>query len=289
MVQNTMLAGSDKWYEKSLLGNYRISNTRLCFGYWNDNYFGQGLVDKLLPGNNISGQDDFLTANLWSGFQCKLNKKNIFTDVYLNIFTNKNENFRADYLTGIVSTDFKSRSFYLKTGLGIAGRGNFGGYYIQNAYHLFTGINEVELPYPENSLGGVLIRAEIEYSIPGLKEFDVNSYFIGSYCSDGIPSHMETGIKSDNIFSNDKHDNQYNIDFYLGYAQFYTSDEWTQGVFKEGWTWGILVSRSLFKNLNLALFTTRGQYCIKNEPQFGIIISLSWRGNPPGLGRVRFP
>ena len=128
------------------------SDYRISLGYWNDNF----LFEKLMGMKARGSRDDFETASFWLQVSRERSGKWWICDSNFSILTDKAGQFRTDILAVSLSRDFTALSGTLRTGLGLAANGDFGGGSIQNGYHRVFGYRKVNLPYSLKSRIGII-------------------------------------------------------------------------------------------------------------------------------------
>jgi hypothetical protein len=243
-------------------------------GYWNDNF----VVQKLLGAPVKQGKDDFETASFW--LQVALEKPGTwwFLDVYYNVLTNKEGNYRTDLLTLRLSLEKESSRGGLYCGTGVIASGNFGGGTLQNAYHRCIDSDRVRLPYPEKDRAGLIGFMRFKPIFWSSDHVSVKGYVSNSYKGSVGPSNIRAGMEFELLTYHVKKSCILHLQTQAGYFNYYLQGKYLSPLFKKGFLWGLLLSGGKPGNYNVAVWFTSNQYGLE-QPHFGITLSFRWNGS----------
>jgi len=271
------------WVDRTTLSNRK--NYQVTFGYWNDNY----ILDDVLKHLFKPGPDDYVTASFWLQTALEDHGNWWLLDSYYNILTFQTGNYRADLLSFRISKEENLPWGSLQVGTGIITRGNFGGSDIQNSYHRLFGYEENHLPYLIKNETGILFFLKAEPVLFSISNNELKGYLANSLRTAAGPSNFRLGI--DQVFQHRFFQRKILAQLQLraGVIRYYLEDAQVSPLFKQGYTWGILISMGYIKHFGGSLWLTRNQYGL-HQPHIGISVTLGWNGNRlSDLSEITFP
>ena len=262
-----------------------IARYQSSFGYWNDNF----IVPELLGKEGEESKDDYVTASFW--IQAAREKTGTwwFFDLYHSILTNKNANYRTDLLTLRLSLEKDTVVGPLRLGSGIIAGSNFGGGAIQNAYHSLIGIKRVKIPYANEHVSGIVLFMRYMPVLWGSEHFQLKSYLENSYRSVVGPSSLKAGMEFNTITHPSHVVSTMHLQAFSGYFRYYAEGKYLSPLFKDGFSWGLLLSGGSVEKRCVAVWVTRNQYGL-DQLHFGVSVTSGWNGTRlSDLNDVLFP
>jgi hypothetical protein len=227
--------------------------------YWNDNFLFEDLIDDVIR----KGKDDHVTGSVSLEYLTG-QRNNYWTyNCEFNILTNKNDNYRADLLTFLFSKTKVTSNVKIKTGLGIVGRGDFGGSEIQNFYHDLFGWRRIDLPYLSSQKLGLMFSSEIQYNFIKKQTYGISGNLLFNFIS-------AAGASKVFPYLSFNHNKYFDFQLNLGYVNYYKTDRWLKLLFKRGFVWKLSASKEVFKNLGIGLWLSKGLYGIEEEIHYGM-------------------
>lgn len=261
------------------------SPLQLKLGYWNDNVF----IEKL-GGEEVNlGSDDNVTASFWLQISRKCREDWWFLDIYHNILTHKDANYRVDLLTARISCENLTAWGPLKLGGGVISAGNFGGESIQNWYHRIRGLPALKLPYKRYGDVNLIVYLNFKPRLWEARCLKINGYASNSLRTGIGPGNYQTGLQF-NCFTNTLKDKGLlHLQVGTGYIHYYLEGKYLSPLFDHGFTWGTLLSLGIIGKINSSVWFTSNQYGLK-QPHFGFSLTLGWDGTRMSdLNDIAFP
>lgn len=262
-----------------------LSRYQATFGYWNDNIIIQRVAGKEL---NL-GNDDNVTASFWLQVSKEKESGWWFLDVYHNVLTNRKAKYRLDLLSIRLSMEIEVPQGYLKFGIGAITSGNFGGEFIQNAYHELTDVKSLKLPYKNYGKVGPIAYLKCTPLIWNSPRVRFNAYGSNSFRGDVGPSNYRVGFELSLNMRPAKKSWLYNFQAGGGYIHYYLQGKYLSPLFDNGFTIGAMASAGISKKMNASVWITNNQYG-KHQPHYGISLTFGWNGSRMcDLSDVSFP
>lgn len=255
----------DSFLSKSNENNYSFS-----IGNWNDNFLFDKEINNLFDRNIFQTDDDFITASFWFRISKQQKLSRWFLDSYLNMATNRQLNFRTDFLSLMLNYETQLELGLLRVGSGIIFSGNFGGSGIQNFYHNMASITELNLPYSNNNHFGLSIHSLIKPILFDKNKLQIKEVTSFSLFTDGGPSSIELGLESNYTAIED----QLLFNFHLGCKSYFTLNENFESFFGKGIVWGVFSNIRIAKEVQSSFWITGNQYGEGIRNHFGISFSF---------------
>ncbi|MBT4484102.1 MAG: hypothetical protein HOC71_10555 [Candidatus Latescibacteria bacterium] len=261
------------------------SNYQVSIGYWNDNFAGPKLAEKLFG----FGIDDFVTTSLSVQIALENQQNWWLLDIYYNVLTNKSGNYRLDLLSARISFEKDTSAGLVQAGTGITASGDFSGSDFQNRYHAVFGYNRVELPYAGKNYAGLIAFLRYEPVLWENEPLAIHGYAAHSYSAAAGPSNFRAGLELNITLHPYKKNHILHLQTRAGYIDYYRSEKYLKPMFGKGFTWGILLSGGSIGKFNCAVWATGNQYGQK-QPHFGISFTYGWNGSRMcDLSDITFP
>lgn len=254
-------------------------------GYWNDNFILKNILGKKVT----QGKDDYVTASFWLQVAHERSPGKWFLDIYHNILTNKQCKYRTDLLTLRLSIERDTVMGPVRFGTGFIANGNYGGEELQNRYHKLRNIDQIHIPYAPKSRSGITFFGSYKPQLWNRKNIKLKGYLLHSYHAVVGPSNVKTGIDVHTITHYHGWVSFLNIQAQFGYVDYYHKSEYLSPLFRNGFSWGMLVSGGFSNIGSIAIWMIHNQYGM-NQPHFGI--SFAFRGNRSSmsdLSDISFP
>ena len=242
-------------------------------GYWNDNFITRKVFGEIIT----NGKDDNVTASFWIQFSKQTQDFRWIYDVYHNIITNKSQNYRTDLLTLRLSLLKVTGIGSFQFGSGIIANNNFGGRALQNGYHSLFNLDRVELPYTKQTMNGMISFFRYSPTFWDKNHMKLNGYVSNSSQSRVIPSNNKAGLEGEVIIHSQHETHFFRIQTQAGYIIYYLKGRYMSHIFDNGFTYSMLVSKSITDTLYLSSWFTKNQYGI-HQPHFGLALSYGLSG-----------
>ena len=130
-------------------------NRNISFGWINDNLTN---VSNLPLDGIFGGPDDKYTFAAFFHYS----EENWKLLLNYHVITDRFYNHRYDYIYLMYLKNISMGRFKYAYGGGIEGTGDFGGEFLQNSFHSYIGVAEVDIPYTDYD-PGLTARGDIEY------------------------------------------------------------------------------------------------------------------------------
>ena len=262
-----------------------VARYQASFGYWNDNF----IVPELLGEEAEVSRDDYVTASFWVQAAREKSGEWWFVDLYHSILTNRKANYRTDLMTVRLSLEKDTAIGPLRLGSGIIADSNFGGRTIQNAYHSLTGIKRVRLPYINEHIAGIVLFMRYKPMLWDSEHVQLRSYLENSYRSVVGPSSFKAGMEFDAKAYPSGIVPVVHLQALAGYLRYYGEGKYLSPLFKEGFSWGLLLSGGSVEKRCVAFWVIRNQYGM-DQIHFGVSFTAGWNGTRMSdLNDVLFP
>ncbi|MEE9431788.1 MAG: hypothetical protein V3V16_12145 [Melioribacteraceae bacterium] len=242
----------------------------ISVGYWNDNLLFDKEINNLLNKNILQTDDDFITTSFWLRISKQEKLSHWFLDSYLNIATNRQLNFRMDFLSLLLTYETHSEYGLFRLGGGFISTGNFSGSQIQNFYHRIYSIEKLTLPYSEETYFGLSAHSSIKPIIYHLRNFQLNGITSFSLFTGGGPSSIELGVEGNYTAIEDK----LLFNLRLGYRNYLNSNKIFESFFGKEIVWGIFSTIRISSGIQSSFWITGNQYGNGSQNHFGISFSF---------------
>lgn len=253
---------------------------QVLLGYWNDNFYFDKEINRLLDAEVFSAEDDYVTSSFWLRFSFGESGKRWIIDQYLNILTLRQSNIRTDLYMLRMAKELNYWNGRLRIGGVLAASGNFGGEDIQNFYHRVQSIDELNLPYSSRKYIGLGVLFNYKRVLYSHKQYDISGSSSILYLTGEIPGSADIGAS----LNYSAIENILGISFYTGYGHYFDAGSIFTNFFDAGITWGVIANLKLFPNFQISTWLTGNQYGRENQNHFG----LSFTFGSTTLSRVEF-
>ncbi len=165
------------------------ADTRLGFVIGNGNDGVQNVFE-----GTWYGLDDFHTNNLF--FRLLVERPRVLWSVHLEqeMLTDRAAGNRTDFLRVGLGAMVSNPAWQIEMGLGVFGRGNYGGQSFQNWLHEALGQGTFDLQYPADNLGGAYLQFGAAKPLVTARRLLLAGHFDGLLSTKAGPSHAAAAL-----------------------------------------------------------------------------------------------